>query len=112
MRLRTWAVCATGLMSLVFATRGLAGPPETPAPMLPSYLPTLPPVDRPQDMLPPAGRLLDRPLESPPPPDFVAMPEGGPVVPPPFDPPLGFTGKSSVLTDTQPDGDFVPMEDR
>ena len=59
------------------------------------------------------GKLLDRPLETPPPPaDFVAPPEGAGFRYP-MDPPLGFTGRSSVLpTVTQGDSDFVPIEDR
>jgi hypothetical protein len=60
-----------------------------------------------------AGKLLDRPLETPPPPaDFVAPPEGAGFRYP-MDPPLGFAGRSSVLpTVTQGDSDFVPVEDR
>jgi hypothetical protein len=58
------------------------------------------------------GKILDRPLETPPPADFVAPPEGAGFRYP-MDPPLGFTGRSSVLpTVTQGDSDFVPVEDR
>jgi hypothetical protein len=59
------------------------------------------------------GKLLDRPLETPPPPaDFVAPPEGQGFRYP-MDPPLGFTGRSGIVpVDTQGDSDFVPIEDR
>jgi hypothetical protein len=59
-------------------------------------------------------RLLDRPTEAPPPPaEYVPMPEGGPLLRYPMDPPLGFTGKSSVAPAVvQGDSDFVPEEDR
>jgi hypothetical protein len=99
--------CHAAWLVLLAAAAGRAQPPAEGLPR-PALLP------------PPAGAeaprfpFLDRPLESEPPaPDFVPMPDGGPPLRYPFDPPLGFTGPSGVLPrDVQGDGDFVPVEDR
>jgi hypothetical protein len=60
------------------------------------------------------SRLLDRPLDAPPPlEDFVPVPEPKAPFRYASEPPLGFTGKSGVLpTVSQADSDFVPIEDR
>jgi hypothetical protein len=115
MGLRKWAVCAAGLLGLVSTTRGAADPLESGSPLASpsSYLPSTFLVDQaPKGSSLTGPGILDRPLESPPSADFVPLPEGGPLLAPPLDPPLGFTGKSSISTDLQPDGDFVPMPDR
>jgi hypothetical protein len=57
------------------------------------------------------GKLLDRPLQTPP------VTEGVPITVEedflyPFFPPLGFTGPSSVVPSIEPTADFVPREDR
>src|SRR6516165_407265 len=112
--------CAAGL---VVAGGALGQPPAAtppsaaPAPVspyaanaAPAKLPaTLPATDTSTH----AGKLLDRPLETPPPPaDFVAPPEGAGFRYP-MDPPLGFTGRSGIVPrDAQGDSDFVPIEDR
>ncbi len=55
--------------------------------------------------------VLNRPLDAVLPPPSDAMPDF--VYPPtPFDPPLGFTGRSSVLPRIKGDQDFIPVEDR
>ena len=58
------------------------------------------------------GKPLDRPLETKPPavaPAAAEVPEDFGY---PIDPPLGFTGRSSILPRNDPSPDFVPMEDR
>jgi hypothetical protein len=92
---------------LFTAAAGRAQPPANTLPV-PELLP--PPAGTEAPRLP----FLDRPLESvPPAADFVPMPEGGPPLRYPFDPPLGFTGPSGVLPrGEQGDSDFVPVEDR
>jgi hypothetical protein len=55
--------------------------------------------------------VLNRPLDAVLPPPADQMPDF--VYPPtPFDPPLGFTGRSSVLPRIKGDQDFIPVEDR
>lgn len=90
------------------ATQPPAAPAAAPAPAAPTA-----PSPSGADKSTNTGKLLDRPLETPPPPaDFVAPPEGAGFRYP-MDPPLGFTGRSSVTpTVTQGDSDFVPIEDR
>ncbi len=99
--------CHAAWLVLWMAAAGRAQPPAEALPP-PGLLP------------PPAGAeaprfpFLNRPLESgPPEPDFVPVSEPSPPLRYPFDPPLGFTGPSSVLPrDVQGDADFVPVEDR
>jgi len=60
------------------------------------------------------GRVLERPIEpeTPVAPDFViAEPSEEPFLYR-VEPPLGFTGRSSVVPSVSPTSDFVPMEDR
>ncbi len=57
------------------------------------------------------GKLLDRPLETQPI-ETVAVTEVPPDFLYPIQPPLGFSGKSSIIPRVDPDPDFVPMEDR
>ncbi|MFN4258777.1 MAG: hypothetical protein ACK4RK_05735 [Gemmataceae bacterium] len=58
--------------------------------------------------------LLNRPLESPEPEEEIDdTAHFQPWVENPFNPPLGYTGKSSIIPrDVQRDSDFVPIEDR
>jgi hypothetical protein len=99
--------CLAAWLVLFAAAAGRAQPPaetlRTPALLTP-----------PAGAEAPRAPFLDRPLESEPPAaDFVAVPEGGPPLRYPFDPPLGFTGPSGVAPrDVQGDADFVPVEDR
>jgi hypothetical protein len=81
-------------------------PPPTPLAGPPAAAPTSPLLEQ---------RLLDRPLEAPAPPtaDFVPVADSVQPVRYPFDPPLGFAGRSSVLPSVvQGYADFVPVEDR
>ncbi len=80
--------------------------PAPPAELLP------PP--RPADASVGGPSLLFRPLESPPPPPPLPPPEdSGPLLQTPVEPPLGFTGLSSVKPrDEQTSSHFVPVEDR
>ena len=57
------------------------------------------------------GKMLERPLDSKPPETVPAAFEA-PEEMPPIDPPLGFSGRSSVLPKNDATADFVPMEDR
>ena len=68
-------------------------------------------LDRPLDSKDEGGKILERPLDT-------AAPETVPTVEVPedflfkVDPPLGFSGRSSILPRNDPTADFVPMEDR
>jgi hypothetical protein len=98
---------------LLVSGGAVADPPPAPVPVSP-YAGMPAPVAAPSgDTSTNGSKLLDRPLVTPPPPaDFVAPPEGAGFVYP-MDPPIGFTGRSSVVpTVTQGDSDFVPIEDR
>jgi hypothetical protein len=103
-----WAFRWASLVVLLIAGAGRAEPP---APLSPYSL--MPADPRNGEAKSGAPKVLDRPLqETPPPADFVPVP-GGVALRYPFDPPLGFTGKSGVLpTEEQGDGDFVPRPDR
>jgi hypothetical protein len=64
---------------------------------------------RPQ--VPDSAKIIERPLQTPPLADFVPVPEAAPDYP--VYPPLGFSGRSSVLPREQSDDpNFVPVEDR
>ncbi len=115
-----WA-CVAGL---VVAGGALADPPVTPPPAapvspyagvpVPAALPALAAAAAPSgDTSTNGSKLLDRPLTTPPAPaDFVTPVEGSGFRYP-MDPPLGFTGRSSVTPSVeQGDSDFVPVEDR
>lgn len=71
-----------------------------------------PPADSAAPAAPFLPKALDRPVESPPEqPDTPAADQ--PLLENPFFPPLGFSGRSSLLPrETQVDSDFVPIEDR
>ncbi len=109
---------APGLLLLSIAASVRADPEPMPAPPKAASQPGLAVPDLHLPELPSPSldeRLLGRPLEVPPP---AAVEPSAPLsaaVPfrYPFDPPLGFTGKSGVLpTVIQGDSDFVPVEDR
>jgi hypothetical protein len=67
-----------------------------------------------QDGAPSRPPVLSRPLEPPEPPAPPPPQPESPVVLPPFDPPLGFAGPSTVVPTElpDPDGHFAPAEDR
>jgi hypothetical protein len=116
MRQRKTPWVGTWLVGLLAAGSALAQPEPVPVgtqlpPPRPAPTPARPTTLEPLQSL--DRRLLDRPAEPPPPAEFVPMPEGGPLLRYPMDPPLGFTGKSSVApTVVQGDSDYVPQEDR
>lgn len=82
------------------------------------FTPFAQPAETPGESAPSSGgKILERPIESPSAPgtaDFVPVPEAAETTPflYPVDPPLGFTGRSSVTPTVSPTADFVPMEDR
>ncbi len=112
--------CHSAWVLIVVLSAGAAPAAPEERETLPPSLP--PPTDKePKSALEPSKpresgsdsrKLLDRPLESPPSPSEVS-PVSQPPAQYPFDPPLGFTGRSSVLPlGIEGDGDFVPVEDR
>jgi hypothetical protein len=89
----------------------VAEPPESAPPPAPVELPAPAPAEPDTPPSPNPG-LLDRPVESVPEPPAPA-PEPDVPFQTPVDPPLGFTGPSSVApSEVQESGHFVPVEDR
>jgi hypothetical protein len=86
-------VCVAGLALALAAARAEDGPEKAP-PVRPD--------------------VLGRPLDQPAPPASPTPPSGGPPLPAPVDPPLGFAGPSGILPTefADPDGHFAPVEDR
>jgi hypothetical protein len=121
----TWTkwTCCGACAACLFLAAGVSAEPPTAGPAPPPAAPASPYMPTaPLRELPPAapeatgggpGKVLDRPLDTPPPAaDFVPVSEAVGFRYP-FYPPLGFTGPSSVLpTETQGLSDFVPIEDR
>jgi hypothetical protein len=61
--------------------------------------------------IPDSAKIIERPTETPALPDFIPVPEAAPDYP--IYPPLGFSGRSSILPQEEPaDYHFLPMEDR
>jgi hypothetical protein len=108
-----WAGRWATLLAVAAGANVGAAPPDAvppPQPPAPEVLPTPKPADRDDN----PGKILDRPLVTPPAAmaDFVPFSEGINFRYP-QDPPLGFTGPSGVLpTETQGGSDFVPVFDR
>jgi len=92
----------------------VAGPSATVLGVLPSAIEEAPGGAGPGSPLPRRPpRMLDRPLDSVPPPVAVTAPEPDAPVFTPVEPPIGYTGRSGVLpTEGQHDPHFVPIEDR
>jgi hypothetical protein len=104
-----WSLVA----GLLVSGAAIADPPASPVPASPYAGTPSPAPAASADTSTNASKLLDRSLVTPPPPaDFVAPPEGAGFRYP-MDPPLGFTGRTSVVPSVaQGDSDFVPVEDR
>jgi hypothetical protein len=92
---------ALGFTNLAF---GQAAPPA-PRPDVPTVQIKLDDPTKPRDP-------SQRPLEPTPPAGAVPVSATDVLVAPPFDPPLGFSGPSSVIPRSGADAEFVPLEDR
>ena len=105
-----WVSCGAWAVCLFLAAGVRAEPPPVGA-AAPTPFPA-PAAAAPEASSNPA-KVLDRPLDTPPPAaDFVPVSEATDFRYP-FYPPLGFSGPSSVLpTESQGGSDFVPIEDR